>query len=403
MSMDLRTRSDADPVVFDARTFLSDELPDALARRHRERTRHHQPLLPLGLDVDEVGTWTLAFDGDEPVARPGPPADASDPVRVRLSPELLQDLALDQITPIGMMTGGTLALSGTGNGLALFLDWWVVLRDALDVDPLPAPDEVELAFDLTRSFTLDDDHAEIRAFLDHTGFIHLRGVFTADEMAQISADMDAAEATYEPGDGRSWWAGTAGGDRLVRMQYFEEHSPTAAALLDDPRFIALGAIPGCGHRFGGFAESRWEALFKPIGVTSGISDVPWHKDCSLGRHSYECMRVTVGVSVTGAGPTTGQLRVIPGSHRALMWPSLVDVTTLPLPDLGLATETGDVTLHLSCTLHMAQPPTTDERRVLYTSFTLPPVDEEAQAAAHRRLVSTARETAPTTVSQPSTV
>ena len=187
------------------------------------------------------------------------------------------------------------------------------------------------------------------------------------------------------------------------MQYFEEHSPTARALLDDQRFLALGAIPGCGHRFGGFAESRWEALFKPIAVTSGISDVPWHKDCSLGRHSYECMRVTVGVSVTGAGPTTGQLRVIPGSHRALMWPSLVDVSTLPLPDVGLATETGDVTLHLSCTLHMAQPPTTAERRVLYTSFTLPAPDEAAQAAAHRRLVATARETAPTTVSQQSTI
>ena len=86
-----------------------------------------------------------------------------------------------------------------------------------------------------------------------------------------------------------------------------------------------------------------------------------------------------------------------------MWPSLVDVEALPLPDVALATETGDVTLHLSCTLHMAQPPTTDERRVLYTSFTLPPADEAAQEAAHRRLVATARETAPTTVSQASTL
>lgn len=402
MAIDLRTRSDADPVAFDAATFLGAVLPAALARRHVERRRPHAALAPLVVDLGGE-RWTLLFDGEEPVVRPGVEFEADDPVRVRVSPALLQDLALDQITPIGMMTGGTLDLAGTGNGLALLLDWWVVLRDALDENPLPAPDEVDLDVDLTRSFTLDDDPAAIRAFLDHAGFVHLRAVFTAEEMARISADMDAAEGTYAPGDGRSWWAGTAAGDRLVRMQHFEEHSPTAAALLDDDRFLALGAIPGCGHRFGGFAESRWEALFKPIGVTSGISDVPWHKDCSLGRHSYECMRVTVGVSVTGAGPTTGQLRVIPGSHRALLWPSLVDASTLPLPDIGLATETGDVTLHLSCTLHMAQPPTTGERRVLYTSFTLPPVDEEAQAAAHRRLVATARETAPTTVSQPSTI
>lgn len=401
MSVDLRTRSDADPVDFDPVTFLDVDLPAALASRYPERSRPHARLAPLVLEVDGA-PWTLAFEGDEPVARRGAPEDDHG-VHLQLTGALLQDLATDQITPIGMMTGGTLQLTGRGNGLALALDWWVVLRDALDEDPLPGPDEIELAVDLTRSFTLDDDHDEIRGFLEHAGFVHLRGVFTPEEMAQISADMDTAADTYEPGDGRSWWAGTADGDRLVRMQFFEEHSPLAAALLDDPRFTALGAIPGCGHRFGGFAESRWEALFKPLGVTAGISDVPWHKDCSLGRHSYECMRITVGVSVTGAGPTTGQLRVVPGSHRALMWPSLVDVSTLPLPDLALATETGDVTLHLSCTLHMAQPPTTAERRVLYTSFTLPPADEAAHEAAHRRLVATARETAPTTVSQPSTV
>ena len=400
MSVDLRTRSDADPVSFDCDAFLADGLPTALRRRHEERARPHVVLDPLVLEVDGV-PWTLAFAGDEgaePVLQPGAAEGA---VVLRLTGALLGDLATDQITPIGMMTGGTLDLAG-GGGLALVLDWWVVLRDALDDDPLPGPDDVELSIDLTRSFTLDDDPAEIRAFLEHAGFVHLRGVFTPEEMARISADMDTAADTYAPGDGRSWWAGTAEGDRLVRMQFFEEHSPSAAALLDDERFAALGEIPGCGHRFGGFAESRWEALFKPIGVTSGISDVPWHKDCSLGRHSYECMRVTVGVSVTGAGPTTGQLRVVPGSHRALMWPSLVDVAAVPLPDVALATETGDVTLHLSCTLHMAQPPTTDERRVLYTSFTLPPADQAAHDAAHRRLVATARETAPTTVSQQST-
>lgn len=398
MPFDLRTRSDADPVSFDPAEFLDHQLPSALAERHRERACPHTPLAPLVIELDGA-TWTLMFVDEAPTVRPGAPAGA-DTTHLRMTPSLLSDLALDQITPIGMMTAGTLDLPG--RGLGLLLDWWVVLRDALDDNPLPGPDEVQLDVDLTRSFTLDDDPAEIRAFLDQAGFVHLRNVFTAEEMARISDDMDTAADTYSPGDGRSWWAGTATGDRLVRMQYFEEHSPTAAALLDDPRFISLGEIPGCGHRFGGFAESRWEALFKPIGVTSGISDVPWHKDCSLGRHSYECMRITVGVSVTGAGPTTGQLRVVPGSHRALMWPSLVDVSTLPLPDVGLATETGDVTLHLSCTLHMAQPPTTAERRVLYTSFTLPPVDAEAQAAGHRRLVETARETAPLTVSQSAT-
>ena len=46
-------------------------------------------------------------------------------------------------------------------------------------------------------------------------------------------------------------------------------------------------------------------LFKPLGVTQGISDVPWHKDCSLGGHSYRCCSLTVGISVTGADATSG--------------------------------------------------------------------------------------------------
>lgn len=400
MAIDLRSRSDAEPETIDPATFWSLDLPAAFDRRSVTRTHPYPDLTPLLIEADGE-RWTLAIVDGRPQVSPGPPVEDAIHTHVRLTPEQLQDLMVDQITPIGLMTAGTLDMPR--GSLAAFLDWWMVLRDALDADPLPPPDAVVLPTDLGRSFTLDDDPAEIRAFLEAAGFAHIRGVFTAEEMARIDADMDNASGTYAPGDGRSWWAGTADGDRLVRMQYFEEHSPTAAAILDDPRFTALGELTGCGHQFGGFASSRWEALFKPIGVTTGISDVPWHKDCSLGRHTYECCRVTVGVSVTGAGPTTGQLRVIPGSHRALMWPALLDVQDLGLPDVGLATETGDVTLHLSCTLHMAQPPTEGERRVLYTSFILPPYDAEAQAAAHHRLVDTARESAPTTVSQASTV
>jgi ectoine hydroxylase-related dioxygenase (phytanoyl-CoA dioxygenase family) len=140
-----------------------------------------------------------------------------------------------------------------------------------------------------------------------------------------------------------------------------------------------------------------EALFKPIGVIGGISDVPWHKDCSLGRHSYECCSLTVGVSVTGADAESGQLRVVAGSHRATVWPAFVRNGT-GLPEIDLPTRTGDVTVHLSCTSHMAQPPVTNERRVLYTGFSLPPADPDAARSARERLRRD-REAAPVTVSQ----
>jgi len=147
-------------------------------------------------------------------------------------------------------------------------------------------------------------------------------VETDAEMAAVSAEMDSARSEYRRGDGRSWWAATADGvDRLVRMQGFDRHSPTTAELLEDPRLAAIGVLPQAGHVHGKVSSNRVEALFKPIGVVEGISDVPWHKDCSLGRHSYECCSLTVGISVTGADAGSGQLRVVAGSHRATCWPS----------------------------------------------------------------------------------
>ena len=146
--------------------------------------------------------------------------------------------------------------------------------------------------------------------------------------------MDAAAPTYSEGDGNSWWARTADGtNRLVRMQRFQEHSPTVTALLSDDRLRRFAGLTGDGH---GAREARKgtnaiEALVKPIGVVEGISDVPWHKDCSLGRHSYRCCSLTVGISVTGADATSGQLRVVPGSHRAVIQPAFVR-RGLDLPD-----------------------------------------------------------------------
>ena len=124
--------------------------------------------------------------------------------------------------------------------------------------------------------------------------------------------------------------------------------------------------------------------------------MPWHKDCSLGRHSYRCCSLTVGISVTGADEQSGQLRVVAGSHRALIQPAFVR-RGLDLPQVDLPTNTGDVTVHLSCTLHMAQPPTERERQVLYTGFRLP---SDGRGGGGDRKLARIREGAPTTVSQP---
>jgi hypothetical protein len=350
--------------------------------------------------VHPAGTWTLTLGDAGLAVRRG---DDGAVARVRLDDVGVHDLVNDLRTPMGFFTGGDLDMPS--GRLEDFLDWAVVLRSLLDGQRVHVPGDVTFVdrdgapLDLRRSFGLDDDPEEVSHFLAEAGFVHLRRVFDEDEMAAVSADMDAAAGGYADGDGRSWWATTHDGTRrLVRMQYFHDASATTAALVEGDRLQGITRYTADGHRWGkpGANSNRVEALVKPLGVTQGISDVPWHKDCSLGSHSYRCCSLTVGISVTGADAASGQLRVVAGSHRALIQPAFVR-RGLDLPQVDLPTETGDVTVHLSCTLHMSQPPEARERRVLYTDFSLP-TDEGARSpneAVLRRI----RDGAPTTVSQ----
>jgi hypothetical protein len=401
VSVDVRTRDDGPAPAIDAERFFRETLPAALAA-HRDLVAPGAALLrlrPLAIATPQACA-TVSWLGDRAQVALGAGPDGS--IAWRLSAEVFSDLVNDQSTPMAMFSSGKLSVAG--GGLGDLLDWWLLLRAALDGRAIHTPGSVSfrdrdgLPLDLDRAFAPEDDPAEMSHFLHEAGFLHLRGWFDGDRMDQISADMDAAVGDYRDGDGNSWWVTTRdGARRCVRMQCFDAKSPTTAALLGDPEFLRIGALTGDGHRGQqGLVGNRVEALFKPIGVAQGISDVPWHKDCSLGRHSYDCSNLTTGISVTGATADSGQLRVRPGSHRALCWPALAQ-PGLDLPDRALPTEKGDITVHLSCTLHMAQPPVARERRVLYTGFRLP--DRCDGAAIARQKLRAVREAAPVTVSQ----
>ena len=184
------------------------------------------------------------------------------------------------------------------------------------------------------------------------------------------------------------------------MGLVELSSSTGDLLLGGSVLVQrIGGIPGLSHSQASRKPgARVGALAKPIGIVKGISDVPWHKDCSLGRHSYECCNLTVGISVTGADADSGQLRVVPGSHRALVWPAPCVQPGLDLEPLDLPTRTGDVTVHLSCTQHMSQPPVKKTRKVLYTGFGQQPANPEATDLQRQRLNEVRRKTH-TSVSQ----
>ena len=399
MTLDLRIRHDRDVEAVDVAGFFEEELPRLAAERSDLAVPGALELdvAPLSVEFAE-GTWTLSVSGDSVRIADGDSSQAA----VRLNQDELTDIVHDQRTPMTLLAAGTLTMPR--GDLGDFLDWWVVLRSLLDARPVHTAGAVAFLdrdgapLDLQRSFGADEDADDMSHFLAEAGFLHLTNVFSADEMAEVSADMDAALDHYTPDDGRSWWATTASGtQRAVRLQWFHEESAITSRLLHDDRLLRVADLTSDGHRHRSEGNTI-EALVKPIGVVQGISDLPWHKDCSLGRHSYRCCSLTVGISVTEADERSGQLAVVAGSHRALVQPAFYR-RSWGLPEVPLPTGVGDITVHCSCTLHKSYAPVERERRVMYTDFTLPAPEDDEIATHGGREIARVREGAYKVVSQ----
>lgn len=370
VSLDVRTRLHRDIRALERDETFDVVLPEARAAHGDLAARGlaYKDLPALGLEVDGRGL-TIGRSGRGLEMRSG--TQTAGVVAV-LAADALSDLVQDVQSTMGLaMTARVRMSEGSIND---WIAWEPVLRALFDGRKVHETGDIGFVdidgapLDLGRSFTLDDDRAELAHFIDQAGFLHLRGVFDESEMATIGADIDEWMARATPDDGESWWAQDASGtEQAVRVLWFLEKSEALRALVADERFAWIGDLTGEGHRHSGGGEG----LVKPLGITRGLSDLPWHKDCGQGKHSYQCSGLTCGISVTGADRTSGALGVIPGSHRANTMATGRD-PGLDLAPLMLETRTGDVTVHCSDTLHRAHPPTERPRKVVYTGFWLPP-------------------------------
>lgn len=371
-SIDRRTRYDDEGVLVDAPTFFDQHLPELLDRNGLTATEGLAALgaAPLGLDVGGYRR-TIHLEGGRLAVRAGIVDGA---LVVGLDPEQFSDLAQQVHSFNALWVARSIRPAGGTPGrrrddldvwdsvwLALLCGWPVVDEGLAFVDRTGRP------LDLGQFFTPDDDPDDVAHFLREVGYLHLRGWVDPAAMPTVAADVERAMPTYQKGDSRSWWATLMDGtERCVRLQGFVGHSPTLREILTNDRWDVLRRTLAAGDDLvmGPVTDDSGEALVKPLGVVQGVSDVPWHRDCSLGRHSYRCSGAVVGISVTPSGPERGHLRVAAGSHRIAMPPRWTAERSY-LPVVPLPTEPGDLTVHLTCTLHEAMPPTSEERIVLY--------------------------------------
>jgi len=247
-TLDLRTRTSGTVRELDVAEFFDAELPELAAERSELAVPGARELgvAPFTLACP-AGEWTLGIERDAVVVRRGD--GDSDSGRVYLDDDEVEKLVNDLITPMTLVASAGQHVQRGDHGN--FLDWWVVLRSLIDARPAHTSGSVDFRdadgapLDLDRSFNADDPDDEIAHSLAEAGCLHLAGWFDPSEMEAINREMDAAFPHYTAEDGRSWWAETADGTRrAVRLQRFEEHSPTFTALLRDERFQRIGRLTG---------------------------------------------------------------------------------------------------------------------------------------------------------------
>jgi len=223
---------------------------------------------------------------------------------------------------------------------------------------------------LFRAFSPDGDRDEMRHFLSTAGYLHIKGVYTAEEAATFSAAVEIVRSKATPGDPFSWWSLNAAGDEVVtRINYLGRYSDMLQQTSFEPRMTeyALLANPGlrvCDDRLDGPM-----VFIKNPGVVKGDGDLGWHVDDGIGGHPVMCPLIQAGIQLDHANAANGQLMVLAGSHRHtkhwLKWGEERN-----LPRVALDTEPGDLTLHYGDTMHSTPPPTAPDagRRALYYKF-----------------------------------
>ena len=204
MSVDVRTRSDGDEPPLDPEILLDQVIPEALEARGDllgpAALALDPPPLVLVIEGNGGGdtsagngggggrkrsreAWRLqAQRGRISIERLGTRNERSPGAArscvVRLQPDQLADLVHDQVTPMGWFTSGRLSLDGRLEDL---LDWWMLVRGALDqvaphVPGQPLPEGIAGASskEVRRSFSADDPGSRIGTSWNATGSCTLR-------------------------------------------------------------------------------------------------------------------------------------------------------------------------------------------------------------------------------------
>ncbi|MBW2241148.1 MAG: phytanoyl-CoA dioxygenase family protein [Deltaproteobacteria bacterium] len=293
------------------------------------------------------------------------PGDADAKTIVGLEPEAWEGLVHDFESAPGLLYGGRVR-SERGN-LMRFVGWEPALRALYQGLPIYDPAHPDLRdasgrpVDPARSFRLDGDSEEdMHAFLEAAGYLLIKAVFDAGEVAALRTGADALRGRAREGDQRSWWGRNGKGDSVLCRVLDAAALPEFRGLPSDPRLKRIAAISGrdlVSRK--AQKDSGVTVLWKNPDMVEGLSDLPWHRDCGMGGHALMCPSMVMSIYLEAATPESGELRFLPGSWRCTFGFAESNDRSAPR-GVGVAAEPGDVSIHYGDGMHAAPPPTSRE-------------------------------------------
>lgn len=372
---------------------------------HRTFARFHSETLPSLVRANGMLVRDCAM-GLEPIAFVLPRGESfrwegcTDGVRVipgtqgaqtviELSDDTFSDHLNQLISAVGaVQTRRAHVAEGT---LAAWREWEPVIRSLVDGKPIYSPavratlvDRYGAPLALDRTFRPDEPVEDMRHYLQVMGYLHVRGVFSPDEIAMLHTEVVRCMEQSIPGDPRSWWSLNSKGEELVtRINHCERFSERIGAFAHDAR---LAAYAGLAAPFMRVCDDRLDGpmvFVKHPDVVEGKGDLWWHIDDGIGGSPVMNPLIQAGIQLDIANAANGQVLFLAGSHRyhkrPYAWGEEGD-----LPVVAVETQPGDLTLHFGDTMHSTPPPTspTAGRRVLYYKFAQPKTFAWVPAGCH---------------------
>ena len=331
-------------------------LPALLDARRLERALHATDGLgSLALRLREGGAFT--YRRRERALDIVPGDDGADSV-IELDHESWQGLVHELEAPAGLLYAGRVrCLRGQAVDL---MTWEPGLRALYNGRALYDSERVDLtdrrgrALDVGRTFLVSDDREDMAHFLRTAGYLFVRDVFRADDIAAFREDVEALRDQARPGDRFSWWGKNAHGEEVLCRITRGMTRPHLATLPADSRILALRDLADeeLVHRKG--EGDGVTVILKNPDMLEGLGDIPWHRDCGLGGHAVMCPTLIASVYLTDATPETGDLRMLPGSREASFNAHVS--RSAAVGGVAFRARPGDVSVHYSDTVHTAPPP-----------------------------------------------